>query len=83
MQPKIVIYYRPLCPWSREVISFIKQAGFAFEGRDLSADAESLREMIEKTGQESSPCVEIDGHMLADVGSKEVEEYMRGAGLIG
>jgi monothiol glutaredoxin len=32
--------------------------------------------METKTGQPLSPCLEIDGKMLADVSGDEVEEYL-------
>ena len=33
-------------------------------------------EMESKSGQPLSPCVEISGHMLADVSGEEVEKYL-------
>ena len=33
-------------------------------------------EMEAKSGQPLSPCVEINGHMLADVSGEEVERYL-------
>ena len=33
-------------------------------------------EMETKSGQPLSPCVEISGHMLADVSGEEVERYL-------
>jgi monothiol glutaredoxin len=38
--------------------------------------------MVEKSGQPLSPCVEIDGKMLADVSGEEVENYMLSNGLV-
>jgi monothiol glutaredoxin len=38
--------------------------------------------MIEKSGQQLSPCVEVDGRMLADVSGDEVEDYLLKAGLV-
>ena len=38
--------------------------------------------MIQKSGQELSPCVEINGHMLADVSGDEVEAWMLAQGLV-
>jgi monothiol glutaredoxin len=38
--------------------------------------------MVQKSKQYSSPCVEINGHMLADVGGDEVETWMRQQGLL-
>jgi monothiol glutaredoxin len=32
--------------------------------------------MVEKSGQMLSPCVEIDGKMLADISGAEVETYL-------
>jgi monothiol glutaredoxin len=32
--------------------------------------------MESKSGQPLSPCVEINGHMLADISGEEVEHYL-------
>ncbi len=48
----------------------------AFEDRDIINDPLQRQEMIEKSGQMLSPCVEINGHMLADVSGEEVEAWM-------
>ncbi len=47
-----------------------------FEDRDIWNDMNQRVEMIQKSGQELSPCVEINGHMLADVSGDEVEAWM-------
>ena len=33
-------------------------------------------EMIQKSGQELSPCVEVDGTMLADISGEELEAWL-------
>ena len=33
-------------------------------------------EMVQKSGQPLSPCVEVDGIMLTDVSGEEVEDYL-------
>jgi monothiol glutaredoxin len=38
--------------------------------------------MVRKSGQPLSPCVEINGEMLADVAGTEVEEYLVAKGFI-
>jgi monothiol glutaredoxin len=38
--------------------------------------------MVEKSGQRLSPCVEIDGVLLADVSGAEVEQYLVANGLV-
>ncbi len=47
-----------------------------FEDRDIINDPAQRQEMIEKSGQMLSPCVAINGQMLADVSGEEVEAYL-------
>jgi monothiol glutaredoxin len=38
--------------------------------------------MVQKSGQPLSPCVEIDGVMLADISGEEVENYLLSNDLV-
>jgi hypothetical protein len=53
-----------------------------FEDRDIWNDINQRVEMIQKSKQELSPCVEINGHMLADVSGDEVEAWMLAQGVV-
>jgi monothiol glutaredoxin len=53
-----------------------------FEDRDIWNDINQRVEMIQKSGQELSPCVEVNGHMLADVSGDEVEVWMLKQGVV-
>ena len=75
-KPKIVAYLKPTCGWSQGVRAVLRKYDLAFEDRDIINDPAQRHEMIEKTGQMLSPCVEIDGHMLPDVSGEEVETYL-------
>src|SRR5439155_21417040 len=46
-------------------------------------DPNQRQEMIEKSGQMLSPCVEIDGRMLPDISGEEVEAYLLANNLVG
>lgn len=48
----------------------------AYEDRDIINDPAQRQEMIEKSGQMLSPCVEVNGTMLPDVSGDEVEAYL-------
>ncbi len=54
----------------------------AHEERDIMNDPQQRAEMIQKSGQELSPCVEVNGHMLADVSGDEVETWLLAQGLV-
>ena len=71
----IVAYLKPVCGWSAGVREVFATYGLEYEEK-LITDPEIYAEMVQKSGQPLSPCVEIDGKMLADVGAEEVEEYL-------
>lgn len=81
-QPKIIAYLKPWCGWSNGVRAVMKKYQLEFEDRDIINDPTQRMEMIQKSGQELSPCVEIDGQMLPDVSGEEVEAYMVENGLV-
>jgi len=75
-QPKIIAYLKPTCGWSNGVRAILKKYDLPFEDRDIINDPAQRAEMIEKSGQMLSPCVEINGHMLPDISGDEVEAWM-------
>ena len=80
--PKIIAYLKPSCGWSQGVRAILRKYTLAYEDRDVINNRSLHAEMVEKSGQSLSPCVEIDGHMLADVSGDEVEAYLLKAGLV-
>src|ERR1051325_1522573 len=75
-KPKIVAYLKPTCGWSQGVRAILGKYDLPYEDRDIINDPVQRQEMIEKSGQMLSPCVEVDGHMLADISGDEVEAYL-------
>jgi glutaredoxin len=75
-ETKIIAYLKPTCGWSQGVRAVLRKYQLPFEDRDIINDATQRQEMIEKSGQMLSPCVEIDGRMLADVSGEEVEQWL-------
>jgi len=80
--PKIVAYLKPTCGWSNGVRAVLRKYELAYEDRDIIGDPEQREEMILKSGQMLSPCVEVDGKMLADVSGEEVEAYLAAQGIV-
>ncbi|HWH69131.1 MAG TPA: glutaredoxin [Candidatus Sulfotelmatobacter sp.] len=80
-KPKIIAYLKPTCGWSQGVRAVLRKYDLPFEDRDIINDPVQRQEMIEKSGQMLSPCVEIAGHMLADISGEEVEAYLLRQGL--
>lgn len=73
---KIKAYLKPHCGWSNGVRAIMRKYSLPFEDIDIINHRSNYEEMVRKSGQPLSPCVEIDGVMLADVSGEEVENYM-------
>ena len=81
--PKIIAYLKPSCGWSEGVRAIMRKYNLPYEDRDIINNPAQRQEMIEKSGQLLSPCVEIDGRMLADVSGDEVEAFLMSNQLVG
>jgi len=80
--PEITCYLKTYCGWSEGVRAVMRKYGLAYTEKDIIKNPALRWEMEQKSGQSLSPCVEVDGTMLADVSGDEVEEWLAGKGYI-
>jgi monothiol glutaredoxin len=74
--PEITAYLKTFCGWSEGVRAIMRKYNLAFEEKDIIKNPAFRWEMEQKSGQPLSPCVVVDGNMLADVSGEEVEQWM-------
>ena len=79
---KIKAYLKPHCGWSNGVRAIMGKYKLEFDDIDIINQRANYEEMVRKSGQPLSPCVEIDGVMLADVSGEEVENYLLSNDLV-
>ena len=79
---KIKAYLKPTCGWSNGVRAILRKYDLEYADIDIVNDPDNYTEMVGKSGQRLSPCVEVDGVMLADVSGEEVENYLLSNKLI-
>jgi monothiol glutaredoxin len=79
---KIKAYLKPSCGWSNGVRAIMRKYTLAYEDIDIINNRDNYTEMVQKSGQPLSPCVEVDGVMLADVSGEEVENYLLSNDLV-
>jgi monothiol glutaredoxin len=79
---KIKAYLKPSCGWSNGVRAIMRKYSLAYEDIDIINNRENYAEMVQKSGQPLSPCVEVDGVMLADISGEEVENYLLSNDLV-
>ena len=74
--PEITAYLKTTCGWSNGVRAVLAKYNLKYTEKDIIQNPAFRWEMETKSGQPLSPCVEINGQMLADVSGEEVEKYL-------
>jgi glutaredoxin-related protein len=74
--PQIIAYLKTYCGWSAGVRAVLAKYNLQYTEKDIIQNPAFRWEMETKSGQPLSPCIEINGHMLADVSGEEVETYL-------
>ena len=75
-KPEITAYLKTQCGWSNGVRAVLKKYDLPYTEKDIIQNPAFRWEMETKSGQPLSPCVEVNGTMLADVSGEEVEKYL-------
>src|SRR6266478_3343313 len=74
--PEITAYLKTYCGWSAGVRAVLAKYNLPYTEKDIIQNPAFRWEMETKSGQPLSPCVEINGQMLADVSGDEIETYL-------
>jgi glutaredoxin-related protein len=74
--PQITAYLKTYCGWSAGVRAVLAKYNLKYTEKDIIQNPAFRWEMETKSGQPLSPCVEINGQMLADVSGEEIEKYL-------
>jgi glutaredoxin len=82
-KPEITAYVKTMCGWSNGVRAVFAKYELPYTEKDIIKNPAFRWEMEQRSGQQLSPCVEINGVMLPDISGEEVERYMLEKGLVG
>src|SRR5439155_21301394 len=74
--PEITAYLKTYCGWSAGVRAVLAKYNLPYTDKDIIQNPAFRWEMETTSGQLLSPCVEINGPLLADVSGEEVEQYL-------
>lgn len=79
---EITAYLKTFCGWSEGVRAIFRKYDLQYEEKDIIKNPAFRWEMEQKSGQPLSPCVIVNGTMLADVSGDEVEAWMIENGVL-
>ena len=75
-KPQITAYLKTHCGWSGGVRAVLVKYNLPYTEKDIIQNPAFRWEMETKSGQPLSPCVEVNGEMLADISGEELEQYL-------
>lgn len=73
---KVKIYSTPTCIHCKRAKEFFKEKGIEYEDIDVSTNEVAGKEMVEKSGQQAVPVIEIDGKIILGFDKEKIEEAL-------
>jgi glutaredoxin len=80
---EVTAYLKTYCGWSNGVRAVLAKYDIPYTEKDIIKNPDFRFEMEQLSGQPLSPCVIVNGLMLADVSGEELEGYLLDRGFVG
>ena len=74
---KIRLFIKPYCPWCHRAEDWLKSRDIKYEALDVISDSEAFDEMEEISGQTLAPVIDVDGEILADFDTGQLEKFWK------
>lgn len=73
---QVKLYSRKWCVWCQEAKEYLQQRGIAFEEIDVGLDPSAYEEMMRLSGQPYVPTLVVDGEVLANFDTRQLEQFL-------
>ena len=77
MQIKARLFIKPWCGWCHKAMNWLDDHDVEYETIDVVSNDAAYREMVQISGQELSPVLEVGGKVLADFGPDELARFWK------
>ncbi|MBI5387342.1 MAG: glutaredoxin family protein [Verrucomicrobia bacterium] len=78
---KIRLFIKPYCPWCVQAVEWLEARRLPYERLDVTTSATAYHEMIALSHQTLAPVIEVDGQVLADFDTGQLETFWKQHGL--
>lgn len=75
-QTKVIVYSSPTCGFCHMAMDYLKEKGVDFIEKDISADQEALRYVLEKVGQAVTPIIQIGDQNIVGFDRPKIDEAL-------
>ena len=69
------MFVKPYCGWCHKAERWLDQHEIDYETIDVISDETAYDEMINLSGQELAPVIDVDGEILADFGPDQLARF--------
>lgn len=73
---KVKIYTTPTCIYCKMAKQWFKENNISYEEKDVSSDAQSRKEMIDKSQQMGVPVIEVGGELIIGFDKERLGELL-------
>ncbi len=77
MNHTVIVYSTPTCPWCSAVKEYLHTRGVPFDDIDVSVDMTRAMEMVQKSGQQGVPVVDIDGEIIVGFDRSRIDSLLQ------
>ncbi|MFH1587008.1 MAG: glutaredoxin domain-containing protein [Candidatus Diapherotrites archaeon] len=72
----VTVYSTPTCPYCVMAKEFLKENNIEFQDIDVSGNHENLHEMVDKSGQQGVPVLDINGKIIIGFDKEAIKEAL-------
>ncbi len=72
----VIVYSTPTCPYCNLAKQYFKEKKVEFVDFDVSRDHEKAHEMIQKSGQQGVPVIDINGKIIIGFNRPEIDKAL-------
>lgn len=77
----MIVYTKSHCGWCRAALAWLDGHGYRYEVREVLGDPAAYARMREISGQSLTPTLEVDGKVLADFDTDQLESFLAAHGI--
>lgn len=72
----VIVYSSPLCPWCTKVKDYLDSKNIPYEAYNVAKDRDKAMEMVDKSGQQGVPVLDIDGEIIIGFDKSSIDELL-------
>ncbi len=74
---RVRLFIKPYCPWCNQAMDWLDRRRIDYDVLDVISDPTAFKEMIDISGQTYAPVIEVNGKVLADFDTKQLEQFWK------